>query len=90
MRDDHQRAGVLTEHLLQRAQRGQVEVIAGFVEQEQLRRRPGVQHRCQRRLQAFATAERGHGPQAALGIQAEQGQLRAQRAFVGQRMRALQ
>jgi len=65
-------------------------VVARLVEQQQLRRHFRVEQRSQRGLDPLATTQRAQRTQAALGIQAEQGQLGAQGAIAGHRVRALQ
>ena len=63
---------VLQQHLLQRLPAGQVQVIVGFVEQQQLRRRLRVQFGRQRHLHALAAAEQVAGQGGARAGDAQQ------------------
>ncbi|MNJ39741.1 hypothetical protein D3C77_346220 [compost metagenome] len=61
---------VLLQHGLQSGEGGQVEMIARFVQQQQLHRGVAIQHPGQQCLEPFATTEQTTGQVNPLSIQA--------------------
>ncbi|MCY1459738.1 hypothetical protein D9M71_772340 [compost metagenome] len=74
----YQRPAKLPKHTFQGCQRWQVQVVAGFVQQQQIERPFAVQHGGQRRLHTLAAAQQATGQFDTGCIQAQLRQAAAQ------------
>ncbi len=77
MRHHHERTLVLLEHRLQCLQRGKVEVVARFVEKQQLRCRIGDERQREGGLEALPAAQSGGRHRYLVRIEPEQGEPQA-------------